>query len=146
MEISKFFLKFAAEIIVIIKIKTMDIKGLIKKQGMTLDQVAEKMGVSTSSVSQTTKGNPTVEMIGKIAEAIGVKRWQMFADEMTYEDVRRMFAYEIEQEIKESTLIEQTVPSQQNKRVGEASRQAIVCPHCGEPIAISVAISPRSAT
>ena len=44
-----------------------------KMQGITLQELADKMGVARSTLANTlSKGNPTIETLSKIADALGV--------------------------------------------------------------------------
>ena len=49
----------------------MNIKGLIKKKGFTIEQVAAKMGVTRITLTQSLSGNPTINTLQRIADAIG---------------------------------------------------------------------------
>ena len=61
----------------------MDIKGVIKENGFTLVQVAEKMGISKGGISQIVNGCPNVKTLRTIADIIGCKVGDFFADEMS---------------------------------------------------------------
>lgn len=47
------------------------VKEVIKERGLTMVQVANRLGVSKCSLSQLANGNPTIESLHKVAEAIG---------------------------------------------------------------------------
>ena len=95
----------------------MDVKSIIKRQGFTLEQVAEKMKCTKSSVSQIINGNPTVGKLDQIAGIIGCKRWEFFLDEMNAQDMPTS-----------SNKVEET----------KVLRFQYDCPHCGEPVKISI--------
>lgn len=59
----------------------MDIKGTIKKHGFTLERVANELGVSRGSFSTTTKSNPTISTLRKIANVLGCSITEFFEDE-----------------------------------------------------------------
>ena len=61
----------------------MDIKGVIKAHGYTLIDVANKMGITKGGISQIVNGSPTVKTLRTIADIIGCKVGDFFADEMT---------------------------------------------------------------
>lgn len=61
----------------------MDIKGVIKAHGFTLIEVADKMGITKGGISQIVNGTPNVKTLRAIAEIIGCKVGDFFADEMT---------------------------------------------------------------
>ena len=45
------------------------IKEVIKEKGMTITELAEKMGINRVNLSNMVNGNPTVETLNKIADA-----------------------------------------------------------------------------
>lgn len=59
----------------------MIISKVIRQHGFTIEQVAEKIGITRGSLANMIGGNPTVETLQKIADAIGCKRSEFFADE-----------------------------------------------------------------
>lgn len=67
----------------------MDIKEVIVKQGFTMSQVAEKLGISQQAVSQALNGNPSLSRLKQIAEAIGVTVSELVADEPPQEPMMR---------------------------------------------------------
>lgn len=60
----------------------MDIKNVIKKHGFTVTAVAEKMGVTQTTLSRTLSGNPTIQTLQRIADVIGCRVGDFFADEI----------------------------------------------------------------
>ncbi len=60
----------------------MDIKGIIKQKGLTMEEVAERMGISRVTLSQTLSGNPTMSTLQRIADALGCKVGEFFLDEL----------------------------------------------------------------
>lgn len=68
----------------------MDIKGVIKEKGFTLDKVAMILKeqnlmpkASKSSLSQSINGNPNLSTLQFIAEVIGCKVTDFFKDEVS---------------------------------------------------------------
>ena len=49
------------------------IKEVIKEQGTTVQELADKMGISRVGLSQHINGNPSVEVLERIASALNVK-------------------------------------------------------------------------
>lgn len=84
------------------------IKEAIKRNGLTINKVAETMGINRVTLSNHINGNPSVEILFRIAAAIGC-------------NVRDFFN---EPETKEETK--------------EEKKPYIICPHCGKEITISV--------
>lgn len=49
------------------------IKEVIKEQGTTVQELADKMGISRVGLSQHINGNPSVEVLERIASALNVQ-------------------------------------------------------------------------
>ena len=49
----------------------MDIKRVIKAKGLTVKEVAERMGIAREGLSNHISGNPSVQVLERIAAAIG---------------------------------------------------------------------------
>ena len=49
---------------------TLKAKEVIKKKGMTIEEVASKMGITKGSLSAALNGNPTVSYLTRVADAI----------------------------------------------------------------------------
>lgn len=56
----------------------MRIKEVIQEKGLTINKVAELIGVNRVSLSSAINGNPTVETLEKIANALGVSVSELF--------------------------------------------------------------------
>ena len=61
----------------------MDIKSVAKSHGLTMVQVAEKLEISKGGLSQLINGNPTINSLRSIADAIGCRVGDFFTDEMS---------------------------------------------------------------
>lgn len=61
----------------------MDIKSVIKTHDYTLLEVANKMGITKGAISQIVNGSPNVKTLRTIADIIGCKVGDFFADEMS---------------------------------------------------------------
>lgn len=59
----------------------MIISKVIRQHGFTIERVADKLGLKRGSLANMIGGNPTVETLQKIADAIGCSRSEFFADE-----------------------------------------------------------------
>lgn len=57
----------------------MRIREIIEEQGMTTKEVADKLEISLSALNQNISGNPSVKVLTKISEVLGVPMWQLFA-------------------------------------------------------------------
>ena len=54
------------------------IKEVIKEKGMTITELADKMGINRVNLSNMVNGNPTVETLNKIADALNVPVTELF--------------------------------------------------------------------
>lgn len=56
----------------------MDIKKVLKARGVSAKDVAEKMGITAIGLSQHMNGNPSVQVLERIAEAVGCEVGDFF--------------------------------------------------------------------
>ena len=49
---------------------TLKAKEVIKEKGMTIDEIASKMGITKGSLSAALNGNPTVSYLTRVADTI----------------------------------------------------------------------------
>lgn len=56
----------------------MRIKEVCKEKGITVSQLAEKMGIKQESLSRAINGNPTLETLERISSALGVDVPELF--------------------------------------------------------------------
>ena len=61
----------------------MDIKKAIKAKGLTIKEVAERMGIAREGLSNHINGNPSVQVLERIAAAIGCNVGDFFAPQPT---------------------------------------------------------------
>ena len=54
------------------------IKEVIKERGTTVQDLAERMGITRVGLSQHINGNPSVEVLERIASAIGCPVTELF--------------------------------------------------------------------
>lgn len=54
------------------------VKEVIKAKGLTMQQVAETLGVTRDTLTRNINGNPTIETLSKIADALGVEVTDLF--------------------------------------------------------------------
>ena len=78
------------------------IKEVIKDKGLSVQEVADRMGITRVGLSQHINGNPSVEVVGRIAEALGVEMWELFKSK--------------------SEIVEE---------IAEEKKNTITCPKCG---------------
>ena len=57
----------------------MRIKEVCKEKGITVSQLAEKMGIKQESLSRAINGNTTLETLERIANALEVDITELFA-------------------------------------------------------------------
>ena len=62
------------------------VKEVCKEKGVTLAEVASKIGVAQAGLSKMLGGNPTIGTLEKIADALGVPVTELFekSDERGY--------------------------------------------------------------
>ena len=61
----------------------MKIKDVIKNYGLTSKIVADRMGITPIGLSQHINGNPSVEVLQRIANAIGCSVSEFFEQSIT---------------------------------------------------------------
>lgn len=61
----------------------LDIKRIMKQKGITRKDLAEKLEVNPVSVSRLINGNPTIDTLQRIADALGVTIPELFAPQNT---------------------------------------------------------------
>lgn len=54
------------------------VKEVIKAKGLTMQQVSEILGVTRDTLTRNINGNPTIETLSKIADALGVEVTDLF--------------------------------------------------------------------
>jgi transcriptional regulator with XRE-family HTH domain len=54
------------------------IKEVIKEKGLTVQEVADKMGINRVGLSNHINGNPSVEILQRIADALEVNITELF--------------------------------------------------------------------
>lgn len=79
MELTNIILIFATHFVQYIY--SMNIKNVISRQGFTMQQVADKIGITQQAVSQAVNGNPSLSRLKEIADAIGVTVSELLADD-----------------------------------------------------------------
>lgn len=55
------------------------IKEILKEKGLTVNQLADMLEISRQALSKQIQGKMLVETAQRIAEALGVPMWQLFA-------------------------------------------------------------------
>lgn len=66
--------------------KILRIKEVIKEHGLTIGEVANRMNIHRISLHNHLVGNPSVEVLSRIASAIGCKITDLFAQ--SQEDIK----------------------------------------------------------
>lgn len=55
------------------------IKAILKEKGITINELADKLGVSRVTLSSQINGKANLASYEKIASALGVSLWELFA-------------------------------------------------------------------
>lgn len=76
------------------------IKELAKSKGLTLNDLANKMGINRVTLSNMINGNPTVSTLSKIAESLNVPVSELFSveednmsKELRWDSIRKEFVF-----------------------------------------------------
>lgn len=64
---------------------TLRIREVIREKGMTIQSLAEKMGINRVGLSNHINGNPSVAILEKIAAALNVSVYELFTKEKNNE-------------------------------------------------------------
>lgn len=54
------------------------LKEVLSEKGITQKELAERLGITVVGMSKIATGNPTVETLEKIANALGIEVWELF--------------------------------------------------------------------
>lgn len=66
------------------------IKEILREKGMTLNELAETLGVTRQALSRQVQGKMLLETAEKIARALDVPMWQLFTDPSAVSDELRL--------------------------------------------------------
>lgn len=125
----------------------MNIQSAIDRHGTTKAELARKMKVAPSYITQLVSGqsSPSMKMLDKLAELIGCKRWEFFIDEMDRSEVARILgltAQPAAQPAAESTSAPKPSAEQQEElpfgQQQPSVPASLICPHCGTPFVVEV--------
>ncbi len=59
-------------------IDMLQIKEIVKRKGITITQLADRLGIKQESLSRAINGNPTIDTLQKIADALEVHLVELF--------------------------------------------------------------------
>lgn len=112
------------------------IKELLKEKGLTQKDLAERMGITPSTLSQMLKGNMTISTINRIVSALEVTAFELLSPEVfdTFgEDEQRQMINEAKKVISDKL---------EKGRFQYYAKQeiTITCPHCGKEIPLKIDI------
>ena len=63
------------------------IKDVARSKGMTMAQIAEKLGINPITLSQSLNGNPTLSRLTEVANALGVDVSELFVQPRGKQDI-----------------------------------------------------------
>ncbi len=63
------------------------IKEVAKSKGMTMAQIAEKLGINPITLSQSINGNPTLSRLTEVANILGVDVSELFVQPQGERDI-----------------------------------------------------------
>ena len=62
------------------------VKEVIKAKGLTMQQVADMLGITRDTLTRNINGNPTIETLEKIAKALGTSVSDLLDEERLEDD------------------------------------------------------------
>lgn len=62
------------------------VKEVIKAKGLTMQQVADELGITRDTLTRNINGNPTIETLEKIAKTLSVSVSDLLNEEKPVED------------------------------------------------------------
>lgn len=76
-------------------LETMDlrIKDICKEKKITQKDLAVQLGITNIGLSQQVNGNPTVETLQKIANALNVDVWELFTSSSNKDELTALIDY-----------------------------------------------------
>ena len=63
------------------------IRELAKSKGMTMAEIAEKLGINPITLSQSLNGNPTLSRLTEVASVLGVDVSELFVQPRGKQDI-----------------------------------------------------------
>ena len=63
------------------------IKDVARSKGMTMAQIAEKLGINPITLSQSLNGNPTLSRLTEVANVLGVDVSELFVQTQGKQDI-----------------------------------------------------------
>ena len=69
------------------EIMPLKIKDVAKSKGMTMAQIAEKLGINPITPSQSLNGNPTLSRLTEVANVLGVDVSELFVQPRGEQDI-----------------------------------------------------------
>lgn len=117
----------------------MDVKRVIKEKGYTLEKVAVGLGITRVTLAQNLSRNPTVKTLQRIADFIGCKVGDFFADEKTIPESKYAKSDLDLLMVSDPRLSElRSFAVQHGVTLEDLFGRSIVCPVCGQPLEIMV--------
>ena len=66
---------------------SLKVKDVAKSKGMTMTQIAEKLGINPITLSQSLNGNPTLSRLTEVADVLGVDVSELFVQPRGEQDI-----------------------------------------------------------
>jgi len=60
------------------------VKEICKTKGLLMEELADRLGIARVNLTKTINGNPTIETLKKIADALGVSVIELFEPESNF--------------------------------------------------------------
>lgn len=69
------------------------VKEICKEKGITMEQLAINLHITPNTLTRNINGNPTIETLEKIANALKVEFWELFTSDTSRSELTALIEY-----------------------------------------------------
>lgn len=69
------------------------VKEICKEKGITMEQLAINLHITPNTLTRNINGNPTIETLEKIANALKVEFWELFTSDTSKHELTALIEY-----------------------------------------------------
>ena len=69
------------------------VKEICKEKGITMEQLAINLHITPNTLTRNINGNPTIETLEKIANALKVEFWKLFTSDTSRSELTALIEY-----------------------------------------------------
>ncbi len=69
------------------------VKEICKDKGLTMEQLANSLNITPNTLTRNVNGNPTIETLEKIANALNVEFWELFTSDTSKSELTALIEY-----------------------------------------------------